>query len=242
MRFEGIFVNKSGEQVNWWFEAPNQDALEKHLSKIGWKAINFHIVGDEKFDLKKFFVKGDDLVPTSLRNYQVFDEDKTPIFFIREKFNWRKFVMQRVFFYDKRATEPCLVVENSIRFVHWLNLYTYIIKDGKGCFLAKIVPQEWKRKTWDIRWDLLDASGKRLGKINNDRVGNQDFSLKRRWYVYWQEKDKPVGFLESSFPNTVVLGWENLAVDFSEDLENQFNMKIALGLTVPLLIEAHRNL
>jgi len=39
MKFEGRFINERAEIVNWWFEAPSEEDLLLHLSKIGWKKI-----------------------------------------------------------------------------------------------------------------------------------------------------------------------------------------------------------
>jgi len=39
VRFEGKFKNEKGEVVDWWFEAPSENALRTYLNGRGWEAI-----------------------------------------------------------------------------------------------------------------------------------------------------------------------------------------------------------
>jgi len=68
MRFDGKFINDKGQEVDWWFEAPSQEALEKHLNDIGWKLLDWqktslaHIflslrqpVGNDAIKIMQFF-------------------------------------------------------------------------------------------------------------------------------------------------------------------------------------------
>jgi hypothetical protein len=33
MRYDGTFLNEKGQTVNWWFEAPSDEALRAHLDE-----------------------------------------------------------------------------------------------------------------------------------------------------------------------------------------------------------------
>lgn len=48
MKFEGTFINEKGREVNWWFEAPSEDALKQHLEKIGWKIVSMYASAEIK--------------------------------------------------------------------------------------------------------------------------------------------------------------------------------------------------
>ncbi len=39
MKFEGKFKNEKGEIVDWWFQAPDENALKKHLDEKNWEII-----------------------------------------------------------------------------------------------------------------------------------------------------------------------------------------------------------
>ncbi len=40
MKFEGTFINEQGKKAGWWFNAPSQEALNKHLQEKGWKIVS----------------------------------------------------------------------------------------------------------------------------------------------------------------------------------------------------------
>ena len=40
MKFQGVFLNEKGKKVNWWFEAPDEETLQKHLQEKGWRIVS----------------------------------------------------------------------------------------------------------------------------------------------------------------------------------------------------------
>ena len=52
MWFEGAFINDKGQQVDWWFQAPNENALREHLKNRSWKIVNL-IRGNSSLGFKK---------------------------------------------------------------------------------------------------------------------------------------------------------------------------------------------